>query len=179
MSLFGGKYENDPLVVNMSQNLKFHKNHHAGVFQDSHTIDNGDVARSVVEWSPKDAVDSEEADRLCRDSVRKDRIVEWAPGTIAPRGVIWLLPDKADQLPQQARTHPEMGPFFNGWYRHQSVIRALEYKAKTESEVMEKLKFSTTPSELDDHVTKAFNKHLENAEKLSQVRRGDQGDEVF
>lgn len=168
MSLFGGKYENDPVVVNMSQNLKFHKNHHAGIFRDSHTIDNGDVARSVVEWSPKDAVDSKEADRLCRSSVRKDRIVEWAPGTIAPRGVIWLMPDQADQLPKQARTHPEMGPFFNGWYRHQEVIQALEYKAKTESEVMDKLRFATNPSELDDRVTKAFNNHLDQIEQRAK-----------
>lgn len=176
MSLFGGNYENDPLVVNMTQPYKFHKNHHAGVFEDSYRIDNGDVPRTVVEWYPRDTVDDAEASRLCRTSVRSDRVVEFAPGTIAPRGVLWLMPDQADQLPQQVKSHPQMGPFFNGWYRHQEVIRALEYKAKTESEVMDKLKFSTTPSELDDHVTKAFNKHLENAEKLSEVRRGGEGD---
>ena len=176
MSLFGGNYENDPLVVNMTQNLKFHKNHHAGVFEDSHRVDNGDHARSIVEWYPRDTVDDAEASRPCRSSVRSDRIVEWAPGTIAPRGVIWLMPDQADQLPQQARSHPQMGPFFNGWYRHQEVIKALEYKAKTESEVMEKLKFSTTPSELDDHVTKAFNKHLDQIEQRAKSMNSNGSD---
>ena len=167
MSLFGGKYENDPIVVNMTQNLKFHKNHHAGLFEDSHQIGD-EVPRVMVEWYPRDTKDDAESSRLCRNSVRKDRIVEWAPGTIAPRGVMWLLPDQADQLPQQARTHPQMGPFFNGWYRHQEVIQALEYKAKTESEVMDKLRFATNPSELDDRVTKAFNQHLDQIEQRAK-----------
>jgi len=179
MSLFGGKYENDPLVVNLSQNLKFHKNHHAGIFKDSHGPIGEENPRAVVEWSANDAVDRAEAERLCRTNVRKDRVVEFPPGTIAPRGVIWLMPDKADQLPSQVRTHPQLNPFFNGWYRHQEVIEALEYKARTESEVMDKLRFSTTPSELDDRVAQAFNKHLENAEKLSEVRHGERDGEVF
>jgi hypothetical protein len=164
MTLFGGKYENDPLVINMSQNLKFHKNHHAGVFEDSHKVDNGDVARRVVEWSPKDAIDKEEADRPCRTSVRRDRVVEFAPGVIAPRGVVWLMPDQADQIPEQVKSHPQMGPFFNGWYRHQEVIQALEYKARTESEVMEKLRFATSSTDLDDRVAQAFNRHLDQIE---------------
>lgn len=160
MSLFGGNYNNDPLVVNLSQNLKFHKNHYAGVFRDSHSVGD-EVPRRVVEWEPKDAVDSQEAERMCRSSVRKDRVVEFAPGVIAPRGVIWLMPDKADQLPEQAKSHPQMGPFFNGWYRHKEVIRGLEHKARTESEIMDKLKFATQSTELDDAVARAFNRHLD------------------
>lgn len=169
MSLFSGKYENDPLVINMSQNLRFHKNHHAGVFQDSHKVDNGDVARRVVEWSPKDAVDDQEADRPCRTNVRGDRVVEFAPGVIAPRGVVWLMPDKADQLPEQAKSHPQMGPFFNGWYRHKEVIQALEYKARTESEVMDKLRFATNPTELDDRVARVMNRYVDNLQEQAKA----------
>ena len=175
MSLFGGNYENDPLIINMSQNLKFHKNHHAGLFHDSLKV-GGDVPRRMVEWYPRDTVDDAEASRLCRDSVRRDRVVQFPPGTIAPRAVFWLLPDQVDQLPQQARSHPQMGPFFNAWYRHQEVIRALEYKAKTESEVMDKLRFATNPSELDDRVTKAFNQHLDQIEQRAKSMNSNGSD---
>ncbi|WP_313694221.1 hypothetical protein [Halorarum halobium] len=158
----------------MSQKLKFHKNHHAGIFRNSHEIGD-EVARRVVEWQPKDAVDSEESERLCRSSVRKDRVVEFAPGVIAPRGVIWLMPDKADQLPEQVKSHPQVGPFFNGWYRHKEVIRGLEYKARTESEVMDKLKFATTPSELDDRVARVMNRYVDNLQEQAKAMNSSNG----
>ena len=175
MSLLNSNYENDPVIVNLSQNLRYHKNHHAGILN---TVDGPfgeENPRVKVRWSPKDSVDSQEAKRECRTSVRKDRIVEWAPGVIAPRGVIWLMPDKADQLPQQVRTHPQLNPFFNGWYRHQNVIEALKYKARTETEVMDKLRFATTPSELDDRVARAFNNYLDQVEDHAEAMNSSSG----
>lgn len=177
MSLFGGKYENDPLVINLSQNLRFHKNHHAGIFKDAHGPIGEENPRAVVEWTANDAVDRAEAERLCRSNVRKDRIVEWAPGTIAPRGVIWLMPDKADQLPSQVKTHPQLNPFFNGWYRRQEVIKGLEYKARTESGVMDKLRFATSSTELDDRVAQAFNRHLDQIEQRAKSMNSNSSDD--
>jgi hypothetical protein len=175
MSLFNGNYKNDPLVINLSQRLKFHKNHHAGIFEKSHEIGD-EVPRRVVEWSPKDAVDDQEADRPCRDSVRKDRVVEFPPGTIAPRGVIWLMPDKADQLPELVKGHKQLNPFFNGWYRHKEIIRGLEYKARTESGIMDKLRFATESTELDDRVARAFNRHIDQIQDQAKAMNSNGSD---
>jgi hypothetical protein len=177
MSLFGGNYENSPLVIDLSQNLKFHRNHHAGLFHDSHPVGD-EVPRRIVEWYPRDAVEEEESERLCRHSVRKDRVVEFPPGVISPRGVFWLMPDKADQLPEMVKNHKQLSPFFNAWFRHKEVMRALKYKAQTESEVMDKLKFATTPTELDDRVARVMNNYIDDIQERAQEMNssGSDGD---
>ncbi len=85
------------------------------------------------------------------------------------------MPDKADQLPEQVKSHPQVGPFFNGWYRHKEVIRGLEYKARTESEVMDKLKFATTPSELDDRVARVMNRYVDNLQEQAKAMNSSNG----
>ena len=78
------------------------------------------------------------------------------------------MPDNADQLPSLAKSHELVNPFFQAWYRHQEVIKALEYKARTESEVMEKLRFTTTPTEMDDRVARTINQHLDQIEQRAK-----------
>lgn len=175
MSLFNGNYNNQPVVIDLSQNLKFHKNHHAGILHDSHPIGD-EVPRRVVEWYPKDAKDDVEAERLCRNSVRRDRVVEFAPGTISPRGVAWLMPDKLDQLRQPIKNHSVLGPFFSAWFRHQEVIKGLQYKARTESEIMDKLRFATQSTELDDRVARAFNRHIDQIQEQAKAMDSNSSD---
>ena len=156
------------MVINMTQNLKFHRSHHAGIFDGVGSPVGEENPRVRYQWRPKDSIESGESERPCRTDVRQDRVVEFPPGTIAPRGVIWLMPDNADQLPSLAKSHELVNPFFQAWYRHQEVIKALKYKARTESEVMEKLRFTTTPTEMDDRVARTINQHLDQIEQRAK-----------
>jgi len=173
--LFNSNFEYDPIIHNLTQNLRFHDSHHVGVYRGKTSPVGDENPRVRIEMSPTDSKSKEESNRTSRYSVRKDRIVKFAPGELGPRAHWWLMPDNADQLPSRVRNHKQLGPFFDGYFKHQNVMKALRFKAKTEAEVMDKLRFATTPSELDDRVARAFNNYLSQVEDHAEAMNSNNG----
>jgi hypothetical protein len=165
---FNSNYEYDPIIHNYTQNLRNHAAHHVGVYQGKTPPFGEENPRVTVEMLPKDAKSKEEAKRSSRYSVRVDRIKEFPPGTLGPRAHWYLMPDKADQLPRRIRNDEQLGPFFEAWFEQQNLIKALKYKARQENKIMDKLRFTTTPSELDDRVARVMNRHLDQIQEQAQ-----------
>jgi hypothetical protein len=163
--LFNSNYEYDPIIHNFTQNLKFHDSHHVGVFKGQSPPVGEENPRVKIAMKPKDSKSREEAKRTSRYSVRQDRIKEFPPGTLGPRAHWYLMPDKADQLPRRVRNDEQMGPFFDAWFKQQNLIKALKFKARQENEIMDKLRFTTRPSELDDAAISQMNNLMETVEK--------------
>jgi hypothetical protein len=165
---FDSNYEYDPIVHNLAQPLENHARHHTGVLQGKTSPFGEENPRVEVSMLPKDAKSKTEAERTCRYSVREDRIKEFAPGTLGPRAHWYLMPDNVDQLPSRIKTDEHLGPFFQAWFKQQNLIKALRFKARHENEIMDKLRFASTPSELDDRVARVMNRHLDQIQERAQ-----------
>jgi len=174
--LFNSNYEYDPILHNYTQNLRSHASHHVGVFRGKTTPFGEENPRVTVAMEPKDAKSKEESNRTCRYSVRQDRILEFPPGTLGPRAHWYLMPDKADQLSRRVRNDEQLGPFFEAWFKQQNLIKALKFKARQENEIMDKLRFTTRPSELDDAAISQMNSLMETVEKHANKMNSSSSD---
>jgi len=175
MSIFHKNFEHKPLVIDLTQRVKFHKNHHAGLLSEAHQIPS-DVPRANVSYHPKDAVEKSRADRPVEHDVRQDHVVPFAPGTISPRGVFWLIPDSFKELPDQVQQHPLVGQVFAKFLENKKLERALKIQANNEPELVEKLKISGN-SWLDDEAQMKVNNAIQNvmdqADRMNQNSSGE------
>jgi len=167
MSIFNDNFEHSPLVIDLTQRVKFHKNHHAGLLDKAEQIPS-DVPRANVNYYPRDATEKSRANRTVEHDVRQDSIIPFAPGTISPRGVFWLIPDSFQELPDQVQQHPLVGQVFAKFMKNRELERALKLQAQNEPELVEKLKLSGS-SPLDDQAQIRVNKAIQNV--MDQAER--------
>jgi hypothetical protein len=160
MSIFNDNFEHSPLVIDLTQRVKFHKNHHAGLLENAEQIPS-DVPRANVNYYPRDATEKSRANRTVEHDVRQDSIIPFAPGTISPRGVFWLIPDSFQELPDQVQQHPLVGQVFAKFMKNRELERALKIQAQNEPELVEKLKISSS-SRLDDQMEMKINNMIQN-----------------
>jgi hypothetical protein len=169
MSIFSGNFKHEPLVVDLTQRLKFHKNHHVGLLDEADQIQS-DVPRANVDYYPSDAVEKSRSNRPVERDVRQDHIVSFAPGTISPRGVFWLIPDSFEELPDQVQQHPLVGQVFAKFLQNKKLERALKIQARNEPELVEKLKLTgntVLEDEAELRVNKAIRKVMDHADQMN------------
>ncbi len=149
--------KDDPLVLNLSQNVhQRHDNFLVGKLENPpKTVDANGEVRKIFEWYAHDAVSKSENDRLQRTSVKARNAVTIGQGTISPRKIHVLLPDKwteiPDDLTQGEEVKKKMGRFFAQFYNQMAQQKALELVAdEVEKETFEKVEASLQNTELDD-----------------------------
>lgn len=168
MGFFDQNFKNDPIVVNCAQNLEYVDNYHVGTLDDSREgeVYGSGAKRRQVKWTPRDTVDGDPD--IFPTTIRKEHYVSFAPGTISPRAVVWLLPDKFSELPDQMK-HSDLGLVFSEFYKNKGIERALKVVAESEPEIMDKIRMATRNSELDDQVRKAVSNVMDDVEKAARL----------
>jgi len=160
MNIFSENYQDTPWVVDLTQRVKFHKNHHIGRLNEANQIPS-DVPRVNVSYYPSDAVEKSRSNRPVEHDVRRDSIVSFPPGTISPRGGVWLIPDSFDELPDQIKSHPKVGLVFRKFIENRKLERLLKAKAESEPEAVRNLKL-TQSSMFREEAELAMNNKIEN-----------------
>lgn len=174
MELFNDQAEH-PLVLNFTQKMEFAQNFLIGQYVDQETKTRNGETRTIVEWYPTDAVDKEESDNLQRTEVYPDNLLTWGQGEISPRKIYVMLPDGYSELPDMVKSDApgdsvaSLGRFFAQFhYQYRAVLEALEVVAENEPEVMEKVRFATRNSELDDAMTEKAREFFEMVDEFSE-----------
>jgi len=170
MGFFDRNFQYDPILVNLAQNLEYVPDYHVGTVDtddvdEGEELDTGDK-REQVRWTPKDATDS--PPDIWPTSIKKGNMVTFPPGSISPRAVVWLLPDRFSELPEDVK-RSDVGLVLSEFYKNKEVERALQEIAENEPEIMDKIRAATQPGELDDQVSKRFNQLLDSVEKAANV----------
>lgn len=156
-TMLEGNKKDDPLVLNLSQNVhQQHDNFLVGKLENPpKTVDANGEVRKIYEWTAHDAVSKSENDRLQRTSVKARHAVTIGQGTVSPRKIHVLLPDKWTELPddvtQGDEVRQKMGRFFAQFYNQMAQQKALELVAdEVEKETFDKVQTSLQNTELDD-----------------------------
>ncbi|MFU1780261.1 hypothetical protein ACM16X_02645 [Haloarcula japonica] len=147
------------LVLNLTQQHEFTNNFFLGKYVDQEKKYKNGETRKVVHCYPIDVKEEEESKRIERLTVHPDHLIPFGQGEISPRKIYVALPDNFTELPNEVKQNTakddvtSLGTFFaKFFYKQQTVMRGLEEVARSEPEVMEKIKFATRNTELDDQV---------------------------
>jgi hypothetical protein len=182
MALGAKKKTDDPIVLNLAQNLEMNRRHLVGQFLDEDANIESDPPRKTVKWKPSDAVDKEQAEEPVRTSVRKGHHFTIGSGHISPRTVHVLLPDQLEELPDVfsgsssgpvSDPRQNLGIFFGYMYQQQGAQRALEVAARQEPEVVRKVETLVQNSELDDKAAMRVQRAIERVADANEKLDGD------
>lgn len=170
--------KDDPLILNLAQNLEYTDGFLMGKLLDPPETVGSDVVRQKFEWEAVDAVTEEENNEKQKTFVLKKNVITLEAGEVSPRKIYVLLPDNFTEVSDELKRgfgddDPKkvLGLVLAKFYRASQVIEALEMVADNEPDIMEKLDFAVKNSELDDTVKETVrdiqNENLELAQKLS------------
>ena len=151
--------KDDPLILNLAQNLEYTDGYLMGKMLDPPEKVGEDVVRLKFEWEAIDAVTEEENNEKQKTFVLKKNVITIDAGEVSPRKIYILLPDQFTEISDELKRgfgeeEPKklLGLVLAKFYRASQIIEELEMVADNEPEIMEKVGFAVKNSELDDTV---------------------------
>lgn len=181
-NLFDGN-KDDPIVLNFAQNQEYTDNFLVGRLlpeeepgeKNPDTVEANGNARKVVEWEAIDAVTRKQNDRVQKTSVLSSNLIQIGQGTVSPRKVYLLMPDRITEIPDEL-TRPTndadtevteaLGLVLSQFYKQRRLEEMLKIVAESEPETYSKIEELVQNSSLDDDLRK---EHLNILERFKNI----------
>lgn len=177
--------KDDPLILNLSQNLEYTDGYLMGKLLNPPEKVGEDVVRLKFEWEAIDAVTEEENDEKQKTFVLKKNVITVEAGEVSPRKIYILLPDRFTEVSDELKrgfgdNDPKqvLGLVLAKFYRSSQIIEALEMVADNEPEIMEKVGFAVSNSELDDSVKETVKDIQSDQIEMSKKMNGTLDEEI-
>ena len=181
-NLFDGN-KDDPIVLNFAQNQEYTDNFLVGRLlpeeepgeKNPDTVEANGNARKVVEWEAIDAVTRKQNDRVQKTSVLSSNLIQIGQGTVSPRKVYLLMPDRITEIPDEltrptndadAEVTEALGLVLSQFYKQRRLEEMLKIVAESEPETYSKIEELVQNSSLDDDLRK---KQISDLERLKNI----------
>ena len=178
--------KDDPLILNLFQTGEYSDNYLMGKLIPEEELDSGNNpepagdSRQKYQWRPIDAVTEEQVDEKQKSFPLKDDVIRIDAGEVSPRKIYILLPDKFSEVANDLKRgfgdrdpKTALGLVLAKFYESRQIIHALRTAANNEPEIMEKVGFAISNSELDDAVKEKFAEKFEtNLKRMDQIESG-------
>jgi hypothetical protein len=191
-NLFDGN-KDDPIVLNFAQTQEYTDNFLVGRLlpeeepgeKNPDTVEANGTVRKVVEWEAIDAVTRKQNDRVQRTSVLSSHLIPIGQGTVSPRKVYLLMPDRITEIPDDFTSptndiDPEvmeaLGLVLGQLYKEIRHEKILKIVAESEPEMYSKIEELVKNSSLDDEVRKQYIRELEQLSDVGSTSGGSDSD---
>lgn len=181
-NLFDGN-KDDPIVLNFAQTQEYTDNFLVGRLlpeeepgeKNPDTVEANGNVRNVVEWEAIDAVTRKQNDRVQKTSVLSSNLIQIGQGTVSPRKVYFLMPDRMSEIPDELKRPTNdaadevteaLGLVLSQFYKQRRLEEMLKIVAEAEPETYSKIEELVKNSSLDDDVRM---KHIRELSRLKDA----------